>query len=145
MKHCNSCDTTKPLEGFHKNKKRKDGHAVHCKPCAINASKKWQRSNSERHLATVQRCHTKHPDVCAAQAGKNTAWKRNGKVYDSIPHDFDIHATVPFYKEARSLSIKLGIKYEVDHIIPIEQGGLHTPNNLRVITATENRSSGGQL
>lgn len=29
--------------------------------------------------------------------------------------------------------------YEVDHIIPLAKGGLHHPNNLQIITKTENR------
>lgn len=33
MKHCNKCDTTKPLSEFHKNKNKKDGHASTCKAC----------------------------------------------------------------------------------------------------------------
>jgi len=29
--------------------------------------------------------------------------------------------------------------YEVDHIVPLSKGGLHHPNNLQILTKTENR------
>lgn len=46
-----------------------------------------------------------------------------------------------FYKLARLLSSQTGIKYHVDHVIPLIHNlvcGLHVENNLRVITAVEN-------
>lgn len=36
MKHCNKCNTTKPLSEFHKKSGRKDGHASTCKSCVNN-------------------------------------------------------------------------------------------------------------
>ena len=34
--------------------------------------------------------------------------------------------------------------YEVDHIIPIAKGGLHHPDNLQIITISENRKKGSK-
>jgi hypothetical protein len=45
------------------------------------------------------------------------------------------------YKQARQLTSETGIRHEVDHIIPIKHPlvcGLHTENNLRIISASEN-------
>jgi hypothetical protein len=50
-----------------------------------------------------------------------------------------------FYKEARRLTVETGIKYEVDHIMPLSKGGLHAPSNLQVITAEENRKKAAKI
>lgn len=34
MKICSVCETKKPLEGFHRNKRRLDGYQSYCKTCA---------------------------------------------------------------------------------------------------------------
>jgi RNA polymerase sigma factor (sigma-70 family) len=43
-----------------------------------------------------------------------------------------------FYTMARYKTEETGVEHHVDHIIPISKGGLHKPDNLRVITAKEN-------
>lgn len=46
------------------------------------------------------------------------------------------------YRQRDSVSEWTGLKYEVDHIIPLARGGKHHPDNLQLLTEAENRSKG---
>ena len=46
------------------------------------------------------------------------------------------------YQEAKFLTRTTGLEHHVDHIRPIAAGGLHHPDNLNVITASENLAKG---
>lgn len=48
-----------------------------------------------------------------------------------------------FYEEAARMTAETGVRYDVDHVVPLNHPlvcGLHNEFNLRVITASENRS-----
>jgi RNA polymerase sigma factor (sigma-70 family) len=43
-----------------------------------------------------------------------------------------------FYRICRARTLSTGVEHHVDHIIPLSKGGMHTPDNLQVLTAKEN-------
>lgn len=52
------------------------------------------------------------------------------------------------YLQAQMLTLETGVKYEVDHIIPLQHeivSGLHVPSNLQITTAVENREKGSHF
>jgi 5-methylcytosine-specific restriction endonuclease McrA len=60
------------------------------------------------------------------------------KLLEQTPPDADREAIREFYRNCP-------IGYEVDHIVPISKGGLHTLNNLQYLTISENRSKSNKL
>jgi 5-methylcytosine-specific restriction endonuclease McrA len=59
-------------------------------------------------------------------------------VRNQTPPDADRKAIKKFYDNCPT-------GYEVDHIIPISKGGLHTLNNLQYLTITENRRKSNKI
>jgi 5-methylcytosine-specific restriction endonuclease McrA len=49
------------------------------------------------------------------------------------------------YKECARITEEMGILHHVDHIHPISKGGKHHPDNLQILTATENIRKGNKL
>ena len=49
------------------------------------------------------------------------------------------------YKECAIITEETGVPHHVDHIYPISKGGLHHPDNLQILTATENIHKGNKL
>ena len=84
----------------------------------------WEKANPHKKLARVRK----------RQASK---LKRTPKWLTKADND----AMVALYEEAAKLSKETGIKYHVDHILPLQGkkvSGLHVPANLQVIPAKEN-------
>src|SRR4051794_3034240 len=46
-KFCIACKQWKPLDQFHRNRRRRDGRQVWCKPCNIDVNKRWYRAHPE--------------------------------------------------------------------------------------------------
>jgi len=66
-------------------------------------------------------------------------WARyHAKKKYQTPSDEDLKLLQNFYANCPK-------GYEVDHIIPISKGGLHTLSNLQYLTIKENRSKGNKL
>ena len=49
------------------------------------------------------------------------------------------------YQKCAKITEETGVPHHVDHIIPISKGGLHHPDNLQILTATENIRKGNKL
>ena len=73
------------------------------------------------------------------QAKKNEANARyRAKLKEQTPADADIKGMQQFYMNCPE-------GYEVDHIIPISKGGLHTLSNLQYLTISENRKKSNKI
>jgi hypothetical protein len=67
--------------------------------------------------------------------------KRNADKLKAIPKWIDLDAVNRIYQLSKSMSQIEGIKYEVDHIVPLRNPlvcGLHWEGNLQVITKKAN-------
>ena len=102
-------------------------------------SKAWREANPEKEKARLSRYRKANPVYFADKAGERRARKLH-----ATPNWVDAEER-SLIKEAYSLA-KLrtditGVKWEVDHIIPLQGElvcGLHTILNLQVITQRDN-------
>ena len=90
-----------------------------------DGSKNWKQQNHARVIATVR--------------------ARECRKIMAVPKWADATETQAVYEEALRLSEATGVKYHVDHVVPLmgrSVCGLHVANNLRAIPATENLAKG---
>lgn len=93
----------------------------------------------EREQAVARRPRKECSDPAAlrrlrALAAASPAWRDRDKIRE-------------IYQEARDLTQLTGVLHEVDHFYPLQGHlccGLHIPENLRVVTFTENRAKSRQ-
>ena len=62
-----------------------------------------------------------------------------------MPEYADITAIKEIYKQCQLKNIEMGVKHNVDHIVPISKGGKHCATNLQILTAFENQSKGAKF
>lgn len=55
MKQCNKCDQWKPLDAFHCDKAKKDGHRRECKDCSIARVRAYRQTDSGQKTGTAYR------------------------------------------------------------------------------------------
>lgn len=167
MKACTKCRVVKPFEDFAPNKRTKDKLQSWCKSCKYAHDKmkretdldyKEARKNywkSEKYKATrkaylateIGRRIIKNNRVKQKQ---DIARRRNYRIFyklksqNRVPGWVTPKECLPFYQLANSL----GGEYVVDHIVPLRSNlvcGLHTPENLQVITKSQNEEKGVSL
>lgn len=168
-KTCSSCGETKSVSNFTKSPTRRDGYQGECKACQALYFYAYHRNNSLRKsLYDKNRYKSKKEEI--SQKGKEYYNKNRQKIIErqrlwgkenpglvrkqsaekrarkrnSIPpwlteeQKYQIRL---MYTLAKTLEKNTGIKYHVDHIIPLKNDrmcGLHVPWNLQVIPDEEN-------
>ena len=165
MKLCGKCKTA-----FRKL------NSSYCSPCTSEYHKKRYEAKKEKLLQYQHEYIKKNQDVIRAKnaiykainsefckkltkkwkktnAGKVNATnkKRRLRQQNATPHwltDDDFWMIEQAYELAQLRTKMLGIKFHVDHILPIKGKtvcGLHVPNNLQVIPALENIRKGNRV
>ena len=123
-------------------------------------TKAWRQANREKHRASTKAWYEANKEEKLA---KNKAWaqvnkdkvnafaaKRRAARINRTPSWLtkeDLGKIKELYKEAQKRKEETGEEWHVDHIIPLQGeniSGLHVPDNLQVIRATENKSKGNR-
>jgi hypothetical protein len=158
IKYCYKCQQSKLLNEFTKNKSKKDGLSTECKPCKRMADKDYFKRNAVKikNMVAIYRNLNKekaNQSIKKSKAKKQEKYKAIKAKYKSIklnaiPKWADLEKISCLYSVAAMLNKYGNQKYHVDHIIPLKNKnvcGLHTYENLRVISALENLKKGNKF
>lgn len=166
LKICGKCKIVKPLNAFYKTKTRKTSN---CKECRDFCLTKWRENNKEKTNLIAKNWRDRNPDKVkemnqinylvnrehiikqtqqwvSQNRGKHNAYHtlRNLSKIQRTPKWLtkeNLLEIEVFYKKAQELTNKTKIKYQVDHIVPLNGknvSGLHVPGNLQILTQKEN-------
>jgi len=103
---------------------------------AAKAMREWRAKNKERELEIARESRKKNLHIRMANNGIRRAISKQAT--PSWANKFFISEA---YDLAKLRTNETGIKWEVDHIVPLKSNivcGLHTYTNIRVITKKEN-------
>jgi hypothetical protein len=168
-KKCSKCGEEKSLSEFYKKKRGKLGVAGSCKSCmkADNKARyesggkeRWSKTRNDWRVANPVKCsesqrkyRSKNKDKVAlshkrwAQANPDkrsaSAAKRHSAKLQRRPSWANEQLIDAFYIEAKRLEELTGIKFHVDHIIPMQGelvSGLDVETNLQLLPAHENQA-----
>lgn len=110
------------------------------------AKKRWQDNNAEYYKNQTKKYREANPGWMSAQCAKRRAKKLNAT--PSWLSEDDFWWIEEVYHLAKVRSDCTGIKWVVDHIVPLQGKkvcGLHVPWNLQVITSVENSIKGNRF
>ena len=127
--------------------------SYNCAPCAIKKGleklndkeimspyrtkeKKQQYYENNRELVNfIKRKYSKSERGKAVNCEKQR--RRHARLNQGIPIEIaedELKEMQEIYQKAQHLTATTGVQYDVDHIIPLFEGGLHHPKNLQIIT-----------
>jgi hypothetical protein len=112
--------------------------------------KEWRKKNPQkcRDLKTAWRNRNRE----TVRRQNNEYWKNNPekraesrnrrRAHEKGCATEDRKTIKEFYKTSQRISKCLGVRFEVDHILPLAIGGAHCPSNLQIIPWRINRIKG---
>lgn len=101
----------------------------------------WRQKNPERYKELGDSWRRTNPGKVAENVARSRARKLNQTPNLSPEEKARIKE---IYEDCQRISKETGIPHDVDHIKPLAKGGLHHPDNLQILSASENRSKGAK-
>lgn len=172
MKTCTKCKISKDITEFGKHMVGKNGLRPRCKVCRradgkayrsanpekVKASQKaYVKANPEKRKATCKAYREDNPEKVRAS---DKSWyasnpdkvnaltsKRRATKLNATPPWADLNKIAVLYKKAKELESITGLKYHVDHVVPLRGAtvcGLHVWENLQILEASLNISKGNR-
>ena len=147
-KYCNKCEKIKPISEFHKRTARAGVLQSKCKTCM----KAWSDSHKIERYAAIKRILERNPGynksrhkALRANSGARRAasMQYHAQKLNATPTWADRDKINAIYAEAAQLQALTGQEQHVDHIVPLQGDnvcGLHVPENLQILSGTENRT-----
>lgn len=159
-KFCNSCRTFKDIICYYKHPANKDKLTTKCKECLKNYQISYNKANADARRSYGKRRYQQDPIKRINKVLQHA--KENPSLYANramARYAAKLQRTPKWLTQEQKAQIKWaydraaaytafsGIKYEVDHIIPLQGenvSGLHVPWNLQILTKSENVSKGNR-
>lgn len=135
LRECNHCDQVKPLEEF--------SSKTQCKPCRAAVNTVWVQNNSDKRKVTRARWrernpgeagdyYRRHPEKCNAKTANYRARKKKASL---VPMgNYFLQALFEFYGGCLNPNCPGDYKTLThDHVVALNNGGLHYYDNLQVL------------
>lgn len=152
FKTCNSCLIEKPRADFSPHVNTRDRLQPSCRVCrnSLAASMPWKHRdkrayyelNKDRLNAISLKWAKDNPARMAERVMKRLCLQRS-----ATPSWANHDLIASKYAEAKLLEIATGMKWHVDHIVPLQGKtvcGLHVEHNLSLLHASENLKKGNR-
>jgi hypothetical protein len=171
-KVCSICKEEKGILEFHKLKSGKYGRESRCKECSKADKKAYYQKNKEVIIKKNLEYQKTNPDIVNRSSKKwrdnnkekqayltkewskqnrgsinNNCAKRRSLKLKATPDWSECEKIKKVYIGARKLEELTGLKYHVDHIVPLQGKdvcGLHVWENLQVLEASLNIKKGNR-
>lgn len=161
MKECFKCGLTQPLENFHKHSRMKDGRLNKCKSCVVKDVANWRLKNPDCRKKEHEKVRDKKGGRTREQYFKERFANKIGRRASSLKYSYkrrrtqekclqtewDIFVFEEAFKLAALREQVTGIKWHVDHIIPMfhkQVCGLNVAENIQVVPASWNVKKGNR-
>ena len=165
IKTCSGCERTLKLDQFHRDKSTKSGRRSRCRSCVSEYAREnrergtermreWRAVNPERDQANRRRYHKGNRDRLLAQRRKHRAenphcdwesdYRKRSKAAGCIPVvvSFTREELMEFWGNGERCIYCDGPFEQIDHMMPVSLGGVHTVETVAPCCADCNQAGG---
>jgi len=110
-------------------------------------NKRYNDNSRERSYNYTKKYREDHPGFSAKHCAKRRAIKKQS-IFVGIDQEYYDFFMEEIYSLAYERTVSTGIDHSVDHIVPLNNPtvcGLHTPDNLQILTASDNSKKGNSF